>query len=98
MTLNLIRPGTQTSENPEPLILSLTMMCLDLTLIAKTIKAKMKQTKHPKIRGTMWVLVAQSCPTLCDPIFCTPSDSSVHGILQARTLGWVAIPFSRGSS
>ena len=58
MTLNLIRPGTQTSENPEPLILSLTMMCLDLTLIAKTTKAKMKQTKHPQIRGTMWVLVA----------------------------------------
>ena len=37
--------------------------------------------------------VAQSCPTLCDPI-----DYTVYGILQARILGWVAIPFSRGSS
>ena len=43
------------------------------------------------------VLVAQSCPTLCDPIDCDPLGSSVHGILQARILEWVAIPFSRGS-
>ena len=40
-------------------------------------------------------LVAQSCPTLVTP--CSPPGSSVHGILQARTLEWVAIPFSRGS-
>ena len=39
------------------------------------------------------VLVAQSCPTLCDPM-----DYTVHGILQARILEWVVIPFSRGSS
>ena len=37
--------------------------------------------------------VAQSCLTLCDPM-----DYTVHGILQARILEWVAIPFSRGSS
>ena len=40
----------------------------------------------------------QSCLTLCDPIDCSPAGSSVHGILQARTLGWVAMPFSWGSS
>ena len=39
------------------------------------------------------VKVTQLCPTLCDPM-----DSSVHGILQARILEWVAFPFSRGSS
>ena len=44
------------------------------------------------------VLVSQSCLTLCDPMDCSPSGSSVHGILQAITLEWVAIPFSRGSS
>ena len=38
------------------------------------------------------VKVAQSCPTLCDPM-----DSTVHGILQARILEWVAVPFSRRS-
>ena len=40
----------------------------------------------------------QSCPTLCDPIDCNPPGSSVHGILQARILEWVAISYSRGSS
>ena len=40
-------------------------------------------------------LVAKSCPILCD---CSPPGSSVHGILQARILEWVAISFSRGSS
>ena len=44
------------------------------------------------------VLVAQSCPTLCDPMDCSPPGSSVHWILQARTLDWVPIPFSRESS
>ena len=39
-----------------------------------------------------------SCPTLCDPIDCILPGSSVHGILQARILEWVAVPFSRGSS
>ena len=39
------------------------------------------------------VKVAQSCPTLCDPM-----DYAVHEILQERILEWVAFPFSRGSS
>ena len=42
--------------------------------------------------------VAQSCLTLCDPMDCSLPGSSVHGILQAKILEWVAIPFSRGSS
>ena len=44
------------------------------------------------------MLVAQSCPALCDPVDCSPPGSSVHGILQARILQWVAMPLSRGSS
>ena len=44
------------------------------------------------------VLVAQSRPTLCDPMdWCLPG-SSVHGILQARIQEWIATPFSRGSN
>ena len=43
-------------------------------------------------------LVIQSCPTLSDPMDCSPSGSSVHGILQERILVWVAISFSRRSS
>ena len=46
----------------------------------------------------MCVLLAQSCPTLCDPTDCSPPGFSVHGILQARILEWIAIPFSRGTS
>ena len=42
--------------------------------------------------------VAQSCLTLCDPMDCSLSGSSVHGIFQARLLEWIAISFSRGSS
>ena len=46
-----------------------------------------------KSKDSLKVKVAQSCLTLCDPM-----DSTVHGILWARILEWVAIPFSRGSS
>ena len=38
--------------------------------------------------------VAQSCPTLCDPMDCSPPGSSVHGIFQARVLEWGAVAFS----
>ena len=40
----------------------------------------------------------QLCPTLCDPMDCSPPGSSVHGFLQARIPEWVAVPFSRASS
>ena len=46
----------------------------------------------------MYVKVAQLCPTLCDLMDYSLPGSSVHGILQARILDWVAFPFSRGSS
>ena len=39
----------------------------------------------------------QSCLTLMDPMDCSPPGSSVYGILQARTVEWIAISFSRGS-
>ena len=45
------------------------------------------------LKSEVKVKVAQSCLTLCDPM-----DYTVHGILQARILEWVAFPFSRGSS
>ena len=41
------------------------------------------------------VLVTQSCLTLCDPVDCSPPGSSVHRILQARVLEWVAMSSSR---
>ena len=44
------------------------------------------------------LLVGQSCPTLCDPMECSPPGSSIDGIPQERILEWVAILFSRDSS
>ena len=61
-----------------------------------------------EVEGRLWLIHvdiwqkvsedAQSCLTLCDPMDCSPPGSSVHGILQARVLEWIAISFSRESS
>ena len=67
-------------------------------IVCSTIKA---QYNHLNIFSTMWsrfwmpplVNIAHLCPTHCDSM-----DYTVHGILQARILGWVAFPFSRWSS
>ena len=56
----------------------------------KTVSAKYNKEKGSE--------VSQSCPTLCDPMDCSLQCSSIHGIIQARVLEWVAISFSRGSS
>ena len=55
-----------------------------------------KPAKEQECISECEALVAQSCPTLCDPMDCRPPGpgSSVHGILQARILEWVAISFS----
>ena len=49
-------------------------------------------------KGKKGKALAQSCPTLCDPVDCSLPGSSVCGILPARVLEWVAISFSRRSS
>ena len=56
------------------------------------VTASMPHYKHP------WCLVAQLFLTLCDPMNYSPPGSSVHEILQARILEWVAMPSSKGSS
>ena len=75
-----------------------------------TIDKLWKQPKYPlkdewkREYGTiLWAIAAaaaakllQSCPTLCDPIDNSPPGSPIPGILQARTLEWVAISFSDG--
>ena len=52
----------------------------------------------PSLEVTRWGLVGQSWLTLCGLMDCCLPGSSVHGMLQARVLEWVAIPFSRASS
>ena len=53
---------------------------------------------QPVTQWTDVCLISQSCPTVCDPRDCSLPGTSVHGILQARVLEWVAMPSSRGSS
>ena len=77
------------------------MTCINFFLEVKLYFWKITNTN--KINGYFILIlclceVAQSCPILCDPVDCSPPGSSVHGILQARILEWVAISFSRGSS
>ena len=57
----------------------------------------LEDVRELKLRAVL-CLVTQLCPTLCDAMNCSPPGSSVHGILQARILELVVIPFSRGSS
>ena len=72
------------AQSPEDLVRAATSWLLELSLSPEERKEK--------------VLDAQSCPTLSDPMDCSLPGSSVHGILQARILECIAIPFSRGSS
>ena len=51
-----------------------------------------------KVKKKMKVLVTRPCPTLCDPVDCSPSGSSVHGILQVRIVELVVMPLSSGLS
>ena len=65
------------------------------------LKEESKQDLSPPcllLRRLCCAKMLSSYPTLCHPVDCSPPGSSVRGILQARTLEWVAIPFSRGSS
>ena len=63
------------------------------TIIVQSISIRGKWMKYVCV-----CLVAQLCQTLCNPTDCNLPGSSVHGILQARILEWVAFPSSRGSS
>ena len=57
---------------------------------------KFSRTLFMQLGDYMGAKSRQLCPTLCNPLVCSPPGSSVHGILQARILEWVAISFSRG--
>ena len=53
-----------------------------------------KESEKNSIYNIYACFITQSCLTLCDPMDYSPPGSSVHGILQARILEWVAISFS----
>ena len=75
-------------------VVSLSQVCFVFsTIVGSSFKRACLGPDWPSVCAC---LVTQSCPTLCDPMDCSPPGSSVHGILQARKLEWVAISFSNG--
>ena len=60
--------------------------------------SSLKNSQVKYVCACMHVKSLQSCVTLCDSMDCSPPGSSVHGILQATILEWIAMPSSRGSS
>ena len=69
-----------------------------MSLMTKSLCGWLLRTKPWRCVLIAVYLLAQLCPILCSPMDCSPQGSSVHGILQASLLEWVAIPFYRGSS
>ena len=78
---------------------SLTVLRLGLSTFTDVacVQSLVGELKKEK-RTSSVKLVALLCPTFCYPMDCSPPDTSVHRILQARILEWIAVPFSRGSS
>ena len=78
------------------------LVCLSIYLARPELRVSsimnLRDSHLPPQELCLFHLVVKSCPTLCDPMDCNPPGSSVHGLLQARTLEWVAISSSRGSS
>jgi len=71
----------------------------NLKIIVPKLKKKERKEEMTNLESNVkWNEVAQSCPTLCDPMDCSLPSSVVHRIFQARILQWVAISFSRESS
>ena len=70
---------------------------LSLAISGGKSKARTLAHQHKLVLWYISVLITQSCPTLCNPMNCSPPGSSVHGIFQASVLEWVAISFSKGS-
>ena len=87
------QPLTQTTDSLQELDWPQTLPAFSQATLKK---------KNPRLTQDLSAVAAaaaaakslQSCPTLCDPMNCSPPGFSVHGILQARTLEWVTISFS----
>ena len=93
-----VLPGTFPTQGVDPRLLSSTCIGRVLYTGFSCCHVSLRPVRHLPPESKRTFPVSQSCPTLCDPVDCSPPGSSVHGILQARILEWVAIVFSRGSS
>ena len=73
-------------------------MSLSFFVVVIVVSVKAQNCSISMEKLCVWVLVAQLCPALCDRMDCSPPGFSVPGILQARTLEWIAMPSFRGPS
>ena len=80
----------ESSKQSKGFVLHTLLVCVCICIYTHTPNSYTYICMHDK---SLWL-----CLTFCDPMDYSPPGSSVHGILQARTLEWVAMPFSRGSS
>ena len=94
-TLPRLQPSSQTYQILDsPGLYSCVSQFLISICVCVCVCVCVQVSIHTPIR----YVCAQSCPTLCDPMNCSPPGSSIHGILQARLLEWVTISSSIGSS
>ena len=71
------------------------MVMMVVTVVCVSVRSCKGDALDCELCVKMRVLVVQSGLTLCSPMDCSLPGSSVHGILQARILEWIAMPFSR---
>ena len=90
--------GWMREEDAEQFTIPWTHSYYRIAELGNTSKLYTGELSHFQFSSVHFSSVVQSCLTLCDPLDCSPPGSSIHGILQARVLEWVAISFSRGSS
>ena len=92
-------PETEEAKHQEyPSLLTPTLFLHDLYTVQKHHLIIFEILKYMYVCVCVWAESLQSCLALCNPVDCNSPGFSVHGILQAIILQWVAIPFSRGSS
>ena len=93
---------TQSSFKPEREVLMVKIFYVLVWLFTVSISSELRMNFNTccifSIQERKKSEVTQSCPTLWNPMDCSPPGSSVYGIFQARVLEWIAISFSRGSS
>ena len=87
-------PALHPAGNHKTVSVSVSPLCRFSPFSFASLACSLSVLHRPDVAETC-VLVTQLCPPLCDPMDCSPPGSSIHGILQARILEWVAISSSR---
>ena len=94
MSFTFLVYKTRRNGTLQQIVIGITKSCIDSSLLPSSILSSLYSGWNFFIlNGVLFVLVAQTCPTLYNPMDCSLPDSSVQGIFQARILEWVQEPF-----